>query len=81
MDKLIKYLKMIVLLVLDNRPKFNSLKEEILGLVGLMEALEIAPSKPLEAEFRRFSNRVTNVLPSCRKESIEVCRMISEPTT
>ena len=66
---------------MNNRPEFNLLKEEILGLVGIMEAMEVASSKQLDAEFRRFTNIVTSRLPKVRKESIEAYRSTSDTTT
>lgn len=56
------------------RPEFNKLKIELLGLIGIMEAMEVNNSKQLDAEFRRFSVLVSNRLPIIRKESIDVYR-------
>jgi len=66
---------------MKNRPDFNSLKESILGLVGIMEAMEVANSKQLDAEFRRFTNIVSNALPDVRKESIEANKGVNDTTT
>ena len=66
---------------MTDRVKFNKLKIEVLGLVGIMEAMEVANSKQLEAEFRRFTNIVTHTLPTVRKESIDVYRTDNELIT
>lgn len=66
---------------MQNRPEFNILKKEVLGMVGLIECLEISPSNDLEKEFRRFTNIVTSRLPKVRKESINSVKGVNNDTT
>lgn len=66
---------------MNKRKEFNQLKEEVLAMVGLMEALEVSGSKALESEFRRFTNKVSHRLPAVRKESIEAYKTTNDTIT
>ena len=59
---------------MTDRPEFNELKKEVLGLLGVMEAMTVTNSRQLDAEMRRFTNVVTSRLPKVRKEPIEAYR-------